>query len=159
MIRLEKIINNRENEGLDFIIHIQNKEELNDLIIILERNDFKIQLSFDYKPNELKAWMQDICDEYGYDNCFRIRNRKGDRCIAFNPSIEHWRMFCNDILEIRSGELEFNEGEYTLDTAKIEAQKILRELCDGSSVFEGIGFTKETKEKEIIDWLMSLNNN
>lgn len=153
MKRLEKIINNEKNIGLDFIVHIQNKNELNDLIDVLERNDFRIQLAIKYKPNELKRWMEDIGDEYNYDTCFRVRNRDDDRCVAYNPSVEHWRMFCNDILEIQDGELEFNEGNYTLETAKIEARKILNELNDGYSVFNDIGFTKETSEKEIIEWL------
>ena len=102
--------------------------------------------------------MEDIGKDDNYDTCFRIRNRKDDRCVAYNPSVEHWRMFCNDIFEIRNGELEFNEGDYTLETAKIEAKKIFNETEDevyGSANRNTFGFTKKMSEDEIIQWLMT----
>ena len=117
MKRLEKIIQDERNVGLDFVVHIQNKDELDDLIEVLTKLEFEIQLSLKY--DNLKLWMEDIGKDDNYDTCFRIRNREDDKCVAYNPSIEHWRMFCNDIFEIRDGELEFNEGDYTLETVLI----------------------------------------
>lgn len=101
MERLEEIIKDEENKDLDFIVHIQNKSELDKLIEVLVRNHFKIQLSTQFNPNELEKWMEYIGKEDNFDTCFRIRNREDDRCVAYNPSVEHWRMFCNDIFEIR----------------------------------------------------------
>ena len=45
MKRLEKIINDERNMGLNFIVHIQNKNELKDLIEVLTKLEFEIQLS------------------------------------------------------------------------------------------------------------------
>lgn len=159
MKRLEKIIQDERNVGLDFVVHIQNKDELNDLIEVLTKLGFEIQLSLKY--DNLKLWMEDIGKDDNYDTCFRIRNRKDDKCVAYNPSIEHWRMFCNDIFEIRNGELEFNEGDYDLDSAKIEAKKIFKETEDevyGSVNRNTFGFTKKMSEEEIIKWLMKRFN-
>lgn len=159
MKRLEKIIQDERNVGLDFVVHIQNKDELNDLIEVLTKLGFEIQLSLKY--DNLKLWMEDIGKDDNYDTCFRIRNRKDDKCVAYNPSIEHWRMFCNDIFEIRNGELGFNEGDYDLDSAKIEARKIFKETEDevhGSVNRNTFGFTKKMSEEEIIKWLMKRFN-
>lgn len=156
MKRLEKIIQDERNVGLDFVVHIQNKNELEDLIEVLTKLKFEIQLSLEY--DNLRKWMEDIGKDDNYDTCFRIRNREDDRCVAYNPSVEHWRMFCNDIFEIRNGELEFNEGDYTLETAKIEAKKIFKETEDkvyGSTNRDTFGFTKKMSENEIIQWLMT----
>lgn len=161
MKRLEKIIKDERNVGLDFIVHIQNKNELNDLIDVLTRCDFKIQLALEYSPDELKCWMEDIGRDYNYDTCFRVRNREDDKCVAYNSSIEHWRCFCNDIFEIRDGELEFNEGDYTLDTAKIEAKKIYNEITDesyGIHAMELFEFDRKMSEEEIVGWLMNKSN-
>ena len=103
MKRLEKIIKDERNVGLDFIVHIQNENELNDLINVLTRCNFEIQFALEYNPDELKRWMEDIGKDNNFDVCFRIRNREDDKCVAYNPSIEHWRCFCNDIFEIRDG--------------------------------------------------------
>lgn len=107
MKRLEKIIKDERNVGLDFIVHIQNENELNDLINVLTRCNFEIQFALEYSSGELKRWMEDIGRDYNYDTCFRVRNREDDKCVAYNPSIEHWRCFCNDIFEICNGELDF----------------------------------------------------
>lgn len=105
MKRLEKIICDERNIGLDFVMHIQNKNELDELIEVLTKLEFRIQLSL--KDQTLGEWMEEMAGEDGYDTCFRIRNRADDRCVACNPLIEHWRAYCNDILEIRDGELVF----------------------------------------------------
>lgn len=128
MRRIDGMIKDERNIGLDFIVHVQNKEELLELISVLEDNDFIVQLNLD--GSTLREWMMDIGEEYSYDACFRIRNRKDDKCIAFNPSVEHWRVFNGDILEIRDSKLEFNEGEYSIEAAKIEARKLWEDIND-----------------------------
>lgn len=91
MKRLEKIIKDERNIGLDFIVHIQNKNELEDLIEVLKKLEFKIQLSL--KEQTLREWMEELSKEENYDTCFRIRNREDDKCVAYNPSVKHWRIF------------------------------------------------------------------
>ena len=94
MKRLETIITDERNIGLDFIVHVQNKKEL-----------------------------EELAAEDNYDTCFRIRNRELDRCIACHPSVEHWRIFTKDILEIQNGNLQYNEGDYSSKAAAIEAER------------------------------------
>lgn len=74
--------------------------------------------------------------EDNYDTCFRIRNREDDKCVAYNPSIEHWRLYCNNIIEFEHGEIIFNEGKYTRLTAEIEAKKIINNIKEGEKVLE-----------------------
>lgn len=105
MKRLEKIICDERNIGLDFVVHVQNKKELNDLIEVLTKLEFRIQLTFEEQT--LAGWMEEAAAEDNYDTCFRIRNRADDRCVTYNPSIGHWKAYCKDILEIRDGELVF----------------------------------------------------
>jgi len=109
MKRLEKIIEDERNTGLDFVVHVQNQSELNDLIEVLTKLEFRIQLAFEEQT--LAEWMEEAAAEDDYDTCFRIRNRADDRCVAYNPSIEHWKKYCKDILEIRDGELVFCEED------------------------------------------------
>lgn len=125
MKRIKDII--KKNEGLNFIVHVQNQQELVDLIDILEELNFEATLPYelmDYK--DLRDYMMSCGEEWQYDVCFRISECKG---IAYNPSVEHFRRWYNDILEIRNGEIIFNErDDYTEETAKIEARKIWKEI-------------------------------
>ena len=70
MKRLEKIIKDERNVGLDFIVHIQNENELNDLINVLTRCNFEIQFALEYSPDELKRWIEDIGKDNNFDVCF-----------------------------------------------------------------------------------------
>lgn len=153
MRRIEKILTDERNKGCDFVVHVQNKTELADLIEVLEKLGFEIQLV--PEPMTLKQWMEEVSAETNYDTCFRVRNRADDKNVAYNPSVEHWRQFCGDILEVRDGNLEFNEPcTYTKETVEIEAAKILKALSEGYSVFNDLGFTDKTSKEEIIKWLM-----
>ena len=91
------------------------------------------------------------CKREGYDTCFRIRNREDNRCVAYNPSIEHWRLFCNDILEIINNELEFNEGEYSIEDAKIEAKKLYREFIEDKTILKLFDYDVNLSNDEIKD--------
>lgn len=158
MKRLEKSIKDERNIGLDFVVHIQNKTELMDLIEVLTKLKFEIQLSL--KEQTLGEWMEECAEEENYDTCFRIRNRADERCVAYNPSIEHWRMFCNDILEIRNGELELNEGDYDLYSAEMEAKriwKLIHEEDFGDNHFIRFGFSAKMSEEEIAQRLMQFS--
>lgn len=153
MKRLEQIIKDEKNIGLDFIVHIQNKNEMEALIEVLTKLGFVIQFSLEY--DDLKSWMEDIGRDYNYDVCFRIRNREDDKCVSYNPSIEHWRFYCNDILEICNGKLELNTGDYDFDSAKIEAEKIWDEIRESEELKVNLyGFKKGISKKEIMQWLL-----
>ncbi len=74
--------------------------------------------------------MEETAAEDNYDTCFRIRNREYDRFVAYNPSVEHWRMFCNDILKIRDKNLENNDGYYSKEASAIETAKVCKAIND-----------------------------
>lgn len=156
MRRIENILDNEKNIGLDFVVHVKNESELNDLIEVLIEREFCIQVSLDLYPNQLDVWMKRIAAEEGYDLCFRIRNRADDKCVAYNPSVEHWRLFCNDILEIIDGELEFNEGKYSLDDAKIDAKKLYEDMKEDASSLQMFDLSKNATDAEIMDKIVSL---
>lgn len=150
---IDKILNNKDNINLDFVFHIKNEEQLKTLIKVLKKNNFKIQLNL--FNEELEEWMLRMGKGDKFDTCFRIRNRENDKCVAINPSIEHWRLYCKDIIEFENGEIIFNEGVYTKETAEIEADKIIQDVKDGSGLKDI--YINKTKE-QIIDILMHSGN-
>ena len=157
MNRIGKILENETNTGKDFVVHVKNENELNELIEVLMRHNFNIQLSFDFNPEQLDLWMKNIAKEDGNDLCFRIRNRENDKCVAYNPSVEHWRLFCNDILEIINGELKFNEGDYSLEDARIEAKKLYKDMKDDDSPsLDLFGLSVNANDEKIMDKIVSL---
>lgn len=150
MEQIDRILGYEENINKDFVIHIKNQDELHDLIRVLEKHKFKIELNLFQEG--LSEWMCRAAAEDKYDTCFRIRNREDDRCVAWNPSIEHWRLYCEDIIEWEDGEIVFNEGKYTPKAAEIEAGKIIS-LIDEGTYLKNI-YGNKTKE-QIIDLLLS----
>lgn len=153
---ISKILENKDNVGVDFVVHVKSENELNDLIDVLKNHNFKIQFAFDFSPEEIDLWMKDVAKEYGFDLCFRIRNRKDDKCVSYNPSVEHWRLFCNDILEMNNGELEFNEGKYSLQDARIEANKLYKDMKDDSVTLDLFELDTNADDKDIINKIVSL---
>ncbi len=140
---------------MDFVVHIQNQNELEDLIDVLEKLGFEIQLSL--KEQTLRDWMEELAEEKNYDTCFRIRNREDDKCVAYNPSVEHWRVFYNDILEIRNGNLEYNEGFYTREAAEIETEKVWRAINDrdyGKDRLHILGLMEGVSKEEVMQWVL-----
>lgn len=128
--KLFKILSKKENINIDFVVHIKNKKELNNLINVLDNKKFTIE--FNIFNETIREWMLRVAKEDRFDTCFRIKNREDDKCVAYNPSIEHWRLYCNNIIEFENGEIVFNEGKYTKQTAEIEADKIINDIKDGS---------------------------
>ncbi len=129
MKQFDRILSNPQNINRDFVVHIKSQEELNDFICILEKYKFTIELNL--FSESLDEWMRRAGESDNYDTCFRIKNRKNDKCVAWNPSIEHWRLYCKDIIELENGKLIFHEGNYTQSTAEIEADKIMEEIAEG----------------------------
>lgn len=153
---ISKILENKDNIGVDFVVHVKSENELNDLIDVLKSHNFKVQFAFEFSPEQIDLWMKDIAKEDGYDLCFRITNRKDDKCVSYNPSVEHWRLFCNDILEMNNGELEFNEGKYSLQDARIEANKLYKDMKDDSVTLDLFELDTNADDKDIINKIVSL---
>lgn len=154
MKRVANILDNEKNKGIDFIVHVKNEEQLNDLISVLIERQFEIQPPI--IEETLADWMRGVAKEDGYDLCFRIRNRENDKCVAYNPSVEHWRLFCNDILEMNNGKLEFNEGKYSLQDARIEANKLYKYMKDDSVTLDLFELDTNADDKDIINKIVSL---
>lgn len=150
MEQIDRILSDPQNNNMDFVVHIKRQDELNDLIRILEKYKFIIELNL--FSESLDEWMRRAAESDKYDTCFRIKNRENGKCVAWNPSIEHWRLYCKDIIELENGEIIFNEGNYTQETAEIEAGKIMEEIAEGGCLKNIYGgMTKE----QIINSLLS----
>lgn len=100
MERIKKIIEN--NKGKEFVVHVKSKNEFETLLNILE------ELSFEYTIplTTLREMATNFVSEDGYDGCWRISEQRG---IAYNQSVEHWRQYYSDIIEIENGEIIFIE--------------------------------------------------
>lgn len=127
--RLDKILSNKDNFGLEFVVHIKNKNEFDDLKEVLNKYNFNIE--FKLFEETLTEWMNRLSKEDNYNTCFRIGNYE-NKVVAYNPSIEHWRLYCKDIIEFKDNDIVFNEGIYTEEEAKIEAEYIISDIKDGS---------------------------
>lgn len=127
--RLDKILSNKDNFGLEFVVHIKNKNEFDDLKEVLNKYNFNIE--FKLFEETLTEWMNRLSKEDNYNTCFRIGNYE-NKVVAYNPSIEHWRLYCKDIIEFKDNDIVFNEGIYTEEEAKIEADYIISDIKDGS---------------------------
>ena len=101
MNRIKKIIEN--NKGIEFVVITHNKEEFEVLRDILVELDY--EYSIPLAP--LFEMMNDIVENDGYNIGWRISESRG---IAYNESVEHWKQYYSDILEINQNrELIFVE--------------------------------------------------
>ena len=152
MDRIKNILNNEKNKDLSVVVHIQNRDELDALSIALTECGCTIQ--FTLSNTTLNLWMEEVAMENDFDTCFRINER---REVAYNPSIEHWRIYCGDILELRDGKLVFHERDYTEETARIEAKKILEERDEvGHFVLQNRTIDENDTEEDIVKWLLKM---
>lgn len=156
MNRISKILENKDNVGVDFVVHVKSENELNDLIDVLKSHNFKVQFAFDFSPEEIDLWMKDVAKEDGFDLCFRIRNRENDKCVAYNPSVEHWRILDYDILENINGKLKINDGKYPFEDAKIEANKLYKDMKDDSVPLDLFELDTNADDEDIINKIVSL---
>lgn len=101
MNRIRKIIEN--NKGIEFVVMTHNKEEFETLRDILVELDYEYIIPLD----TLYTMMNNVVEDDGYNIGWRISESRG---IAYNESVEHWKQYYSDILEInQNGELVFVE--------------------------------------------------
>lgn len=112
-----------KNPGLEFVVHIKNKQELDELVDTLE------ELGFEYAVplGTIREMAESFSREDGYDGCWRISRERG---VAYNPSVEHWKFFTNDIVELQNGEIVFHEGYSTRADAELEKAKLRKAFSD-----------------------------
>ncbi|MCI5844731.1 MAG: hypothetical protein MRZ94_03030, partial [Oscillospiraceae bacterium] len=102
--RFQKLI--EKNENIEFVAHVQTKEELEELITALETLEFEYAIPL----GSLWEMAEQFVADDGYDGCWRISRERG---IAYHPSVEHWKCFTNDIVELQNGEVVFHDGYHT----------------------------------------------
>lgn len=112
-----------KNPNTEFVVHIKNKQQLDELVAVLE------ELGFEYAVplGTIREMAERFVREDGYDGCWRVSCERG---VAYNPSVEHWKLFTNDIVEIQNGEIAFHEGYCTHEDAEIEKNKLRRAFFD-----------------------------
>lgn len=119
--RFQKLI--EKNENIEFVVHIQTREELEELIVALETLDFEYAIPL----GSLREMAEQFIADDGYDGCWRISRERG---VAYHPSVEHWKWFTNDIVELQNGEIVFHDGYHTEEAVQIESKKLWRDFTD-----------------------------
>lgn len=137
-----------KNPDAEFVVHTKNKQQLDELVSALE------ELGFEYAVplGTISEMAEQFSHEDGYDGCWRISH---DRGVAYNSSVEHWKFFTNDIVEIQNGEIAFHEGYLTREDAEIEKNKLRRAFFDDEDKEVNLklfGLEKRSPE-EIEQWL------
>lgn len=107
-----------KNPDAEFVVHTQNKRELDALVAALEELGFEYAIPL----GTISEMAESFAREDGYDGCWRVSRERG---VAYNPSVEHWKFFTNDIVEIKDGVIAFHDG-YTPKAAAIEESKLRR---------------------------------
>ena len=107
-----------KNEGAEYVIHVQSEEELEELVTALEALEYEFCLPFLGTIREKAA---EFSSEDGADGCWRISRERG---VAYNPSVEHWRFYFNDIVEMSDGSIAYNDGDYDDRAAAVEKEKL-----------------------------------
>lgn len=101
MNRIKNII--EKNKGVEFVVVTHNKEEFETLRDILSEMSFEPSIPLD----SLTEMMNSMAEETNYECGWRISESRG---ITWNESVEHWKHYYADILEINeNGELVFVE--------------------------------------------------
>lgn len=137
-----------KNPDAEFVVHTKNKQQLDELVSALEELDFEYAVPL----GTIGEMAEQFAHEDGYDGCWRISRERG---IAYNPSVEHWKFFTNDIVEIQNGEIAFHEGYLTREDAEIEKNKLRRAFFDDEDKEVNLKlFGLENRSpKEIEQWL------
>lgn len=137
-----------KNEGAEFVIHTQSKAELDELVWALEELGYEYAIPI----GTIREMADSFAAEDGFDGCWRISRERG---VAYNPSVEHWRFFTNDIVEMRDGDIVFNDDYHTKEAAEIEERKLRKAFFedeDREYALKLFGLDNASCE-EIEDWL------
>lgn len=112
-----------KNPDVEFVVHTKNEQQLDELVDTLE------ELGFEYAVplGTIGEMAESFAREDGYDGCWRISRERG---VTYNSSVEHWKFFTNDIVEIQNGVIAFHEGYLTREDAEIEKNKLRRAFFD-----------------------------
>lgn len=136
-----------KNPGVEFVVHTTSKQQLDELVAALEEFGFEYAVPL----GTIREMAENFAREDGYDGCWRVSRERG---VAYNPSVEHWKFFTNDIVEIRNNEIAFHEGYLTREDAQIEKNKLRKAFADeedGESNLRLFGL-ENSSDEEIEQW-------
>lgn len=137
-----------KNPDVDFVVHITSKQQLDELVSVLEELGFEfIVPSFGTIRQMAEAFVR----EDGYDGCWRVSRERG---VSYYPSIEHWRLYTNNIVELRNGEIVSHEY-ISAEDVEIEKNKLRKTFLDedyGEDALRSFGLENRSA-KEIEQWL------
>ena len=106
MENLKRII--EHNPGIEFVVMTHNKEEYIAFRNIVINEGFECAII----PDEYtcsRDVMDSLAEDCNYCGGWRVSESRG---IAFNESLEHWKEYNYDILEVREdGKLHFVDEE------------------------------------------------
>ena len=147
MINYQKLIESNEDD--EFVIHIQNEEELNLLVETLEKLDYEYVVP---SLGTIREVTEKFAKEDGYDACWRISKQRG---INYHPSVEHWKLFISDIYDIEDDRLVIHKGYTSKQAIQIEQQKLrnMMFLDDHKELYRKQFGLENATEKEIAEWL------
>lgn len=134
-----------KNPGAEFVVHVTDKQQLDELVSALE------ELGFEYAVplGTIGEMAESFAREYGYDGCWRVSRERG---VAYNPSIEHWKLFTNDIVELQNDEIAFHESYTSRRDAEIEENKLRKAFFEDEDNLRLFGL-EDCSLEEIERWL------
>lgn len=137
-----------KNPNVEFVVHTQNKNEFDSLIDTLEELGFEYSIPL----GTIREMADDFAKDDGYDGCWRVSRERG---VAYNPSVEHWKFFTNDIVEICDGEIVFHESYVTKESALIEEKKLRKAFFEDEDKEYNLRLfgLENCSEEEIEKWL------
>lgn len=106
----------QKNEDIEFVFHVQSEAELEELVTALEALDYEYAIPL----GTIREMAEDFVSTDGYDGCWRISRERG---IAYNPSVEHWKCYVNDIAEYKDGVIAIFKN-YTPEQRETERRKL-----------------------------------
>ena len=131
-----------KNPDVEFVVHIQNEQEFQDMLADLETLGFEYAIPL----GTLREMAEDFVSTDGFDGCWRISPNK---LVSYNASVEHWKLYCNDIVEFKNGEIRFHE-EYTPEQREIELRKLRYDLFESEDkqyALQGFGLSDASPEE------------
>lgn len=137
-----------KNPGVDFVVHITSKAQLDELVSVLEELGFEYAIPL----GTIAEMAEQFAQEDGYDGCWRVSRERG---VAYNPSVEHWRLYTNDIVELRNGEIVFCDDYPTREAAELEKSKLRKAFSDpdNGEIHRQLFDLENSTAEEIEQWL------
>lgn len=138
---INKILENKNNIGLDFVVHVRNEKELSDLINVLMKHNFCAQLSFKFSPEQIDLWMKDI-EHYKIRCVGRAEDRFSEDALRILRAIR----FASQLGFVVDSDVSLNIHKMYKNLENISIERINSEFCKialSSEFYIPIGLFRE----------------